>query len=796
MKFTLSWLKDHLDTHASVEEIAAKLNAIGLEVEGIENPAQKLAAFRIARVLTAAPHPQADKLQVLSVDAGDGPQQIVCGAPNARAGLVGVFGAPGAVVPSNGMELKVAAIRGVESHGMMCSSRELELGDEHDGIIELPADTPIGVRYIDWAKLDDAVFDLSVTPNRQDCMGVHGIARDLAAAGLGTLKPLVVPHIVGSGPSAVAIRIDDSEGCPAFYGRTISGVSNGTAPGWMVQRLKAVGQRSISALVDITNYVMLDLGRPSHAYDLAKLDGTVFARRATDGETVTALNGKAYTLTSDMTVIADDAQVHDIAGIMGGEHSGVSDATNEILLEVAYFTPERIARTGQALALTSDARSRFERGVDPAFLGDAVAILTGLIVEHCGGTPSDTVHAGQPPVEARIVAYDPALCARLGGIEVAHDEQRAILIRLGFSVDEHWVVTIPSWRRDIDGPADLVEEVVRITGLDHVVSTPLPRADGVAKPTATTAQNVERKVRRTAAARGLNEAITWSFIGEVEAARFGAARAIVANPISETMKAMRPTMLAGLLSAAARNAARGADSIRLFEIGRRYLAAGERSTVGVVLAGERTPRGWAAGKAQAFDAFDAKAEALALLEAAGAPIDNLQVMPVLSGVEGGDAGNHFHPGQSGTLRLGPKTVLASFGALHPNIVRAFDLSGPVVAAEIYLDALPARRASGVARPAFAAPPLQVVRRDFAFLLPDSVAADTLLRAVRSADKAAIQAARIFDRFAGAGVPEGQVSLAVEVTLQPIGKSFTDEDLTAIAARVVQAAAKLGAVLRG
>ena len=796
MKFTLSWLKDHLDTHASVEEIAAKLNTIGLEVEGIENPAQKLAAFRIARVLTAAPHPQADKLQVLSVDAGDGPQQIVCGAPNARAGLVGVFGAPGAVVPSNGMELKVAAIRGVESHGMMCSSRELELGDEHDGIIELPADTPIGVRYIDWAKLDDAVFDLSVTPNRQDCMGVHGIARDLAAAGLGTLKPLVVPHIVGSGPSAVAIRIDDSEGCPAFYGRTISGVSNGTAPGWMVQRLKAVGQRSISALVDITNYVMLDLGRPSHAYDLAKLDGTVFARRATDGETVTALNGKAYTLTSDMTVIADDAQVHDIAGIMGGEHSGVSDATNEILLEVAYFTPERIARTGQALALTSDARSRFERGVDPAFLGDAVAILTGLIVEHCGGTPSDTVHAGQPPVEARIVAYDPALCARLGGIEVAHDEQRAILIRLGFSVDEHWVVTIPSWRRDIDGPADLVEEVVRITGLDHVVSTPLPRADGVAKPTATTAQNVERKVRRTAAARGLNEAITWSFIGEVEAARFGAARAIVANPISETMKAMRPTMLAGLLSAAARNAARGADSIRLFEIGRRYLAAGERSTVGVVLAGERTPRGWAAGKAQAFDAFDAKAEALALLEAAGAPIDNLQVMPVLSGVEGGDAGNHFHPGQSGTLRLGPKTVLASFGALHPNIVRAFDLSGPVVAAEIYLDALPARRASGVARPAFAAPPLQVVRRDFAFLLPDSVAADTLLRAVRSADKAAIQAARIFDRFAGAGVPEGQVSLAVEVTLQPIGKSFTDEDLTAIAARVVQAAAKLGAVLRG
>ena len=788
MKFTLSWLKNHLDTQASVDEIAAKLNAIGLEVEGIENPAQKLSAFRIARVLTAAPHPQADKLQVLSVDAGDGPQQVVCGAPNARAGLVGVFGAPGAVVPSNGMELKIAAIRGVESHGMMCSSRELELGDEHDGIIELPADAPVGARYIDWAKLDDAVFDVAVTPNRQDCMGVHGIARDLAAAGLGTLKPLVVPHFVGSGPSAVAIRIDDSEGCPAFYGRTISGVSNGAIPAWMVQRLKAVGQRSISALVDITNYVMLDLGRPSHAYDLAKLDGTVVARRATDGEAVIALNGKDYTLTRDMTVIADDAQVHDIAGIMGGEHSGVTDATTDILLEVAYFTPERIARTGQALALTSDARSRFERGVDPAFLDDAVAILTGLIVAHCGGTPSNTVHAGQPPIEARTIAYDPALCARLGGIKVAHESQRDILTRLGFSVDADWAVTIPSWRRDIDGPADLVEEVVRITGLDHVVSTPLPRTEGVAKPTATTAQKIERKVRRTAAARGLHEAITWSFIGEGEAARFGPAPAIVANPISETMKAMRPTLLAGLLSAAARNAARGADSIRLFEIGRRYLTDGERPTVGIVLAGERTPRGWAAGKAAGFDAFDAKAEALALLEAAGAPIDNLQIM--------GDAGDHFHPGQSGTLRLGPKTVLASFGTLHPTIVRAFDLTGCVVAAEIYLDALPPKRATAIARAAFAAPPLQVVRRDFAFLLPDSVAADILLRAVRGADKTAIQAVRVFDRFAGPGVPDGQVSLAVELTLQPVGKSFTDEDLTAIAARVVQAAAKLGAILRG
>ena len=556
----------------------------------------------------------------------------------------------------------------------------------------------------------------------------------------------------------------------------------------MQRRLKAIGQRPISALVDITNYVMFDLGRPSHAYDLRMLSGAVVARRAADGETVRALNGKDYVLTSDMTVIADDKGAHDIGGIMGGEHSGVSDTTSDVLLEVAYFDPERIAQTGQALSLTSDARARFERGVDPAFLDDAIAILTRLILSICGGTASEVVRAGTPPVATKTIAYDPTRCLTLGGIDVAARDQEAILTRLGFGVDKNWVVTVPTWRRDVDGSADLVEEVVRITGLDHVVSTPLLRADGVAKPTATPIQIVERKVRRSAAARGLHEAITWSFLKEADAALFGGGRWTLSNPISEDLKVMRPSLLPGLLSATQRNLNRGSDSIRLFEVGRRYLDDAEPLTLGLVLAGERTPRSWAQGKAQVFDAYDAKAEALALLAAGGAPVDNLQIF--------GEAGAHYHPGQSGTVRLGPKTVLASFGALHPAIAKAFDLSGAVVAAEIYLDAIPVKRGSGFMRPAFAPPALQVVRRDFAFLVPDDLSSDALIRAVKGADKTVIAGVRLFDRFAGAGVPEGRVSLAIEVMLQPVEKSFTEDELSAVAAKIVAAAAKLGSVLRG
>lgn len=796
MKFSLSWLKQHLDTQATISDVADALNRIGLEVEGIENPAEKLRGFVVAKVLTAAPHPQADKLQVLTVDRGEGdPLQVVCGAPNARAGLVGVFGVEGAVVPANGMVLRKAAIRGVESNGMMCSTRELELGDDHEGIIELPVDAPVGTAFADYRDLDDPVIDVSITPNRQDCMGVRGIARDLAAAGLGTLRPLAdvyrmdsLAPVAGSDP-APDVRIDDAEGCPAFYAQAVSGLSNGEAPEWMRSRLTAIGQKPISALVDITNFVSVDLGRPLHVYDRAKLQGALVARRAQDGESVLALNGKTYALDTAMTVIADDVQVHDIGGVMGGEDSGVSDSTTDVLIECAFFTPESIARTGQKLALTSDARQRFERGVDPAFLDDGLAIATHLVLSLCGGTASAITRAGQPPLEPKIIAYDPALAETLGGLAVATERQQAILESLGFAVDAQWNVTVPSWRRDVDGQPDLVEEVIRIEGIDNVPSIALPRAEGVARPTATPAQMIERKVRRAAAARGLNEAITWSFLPEKEAAAFGGGAWSLDNPISEDMKVMRPSLLPGLLMAARRNMDRGADSVRLFEVGRRYLAESEHATLGFVLGGERTARGWASGKAQSFDAYDAKAEVIALLAAAGAPVDNLQVM--------GDAGDWYHPGQSATLRLGPKTVLASFGALHPATLKAFDLDGPVMAAEIHLDAIPAKRGKdGFMRTAYTPPALQAVKRDFAFLVDVALPAGDLARTVKGADKANITEARIFDDFRGAGVPEGKKSLAVELVLQPGEKSYTEEDLKAIAAKVVAAAAKLGAELRG
>ena len=799
MKFTLEWLKYFLETEAGVDEIAAKLNAIGIEVEGIEDPAQRLAGFRVARVLSAEKHPDADKLQVLSVDAGDGaPLQVVCGAPNARAGMNGVLGLPGAIVPGNGMELRKSKIRGVESNGMMCSVRELELGDAHEGIIELPEDAPIGSEFAEYHAASP-IFDVAITPNRPDCMGVMGIARDLAAAGLGTFKPLDVPQIEGAYECPVEIRTDDPEGCPAFYGRTIRGVTNGASPEWMQRRLIAAGQRPISAIVDATNYLMLATGRPAHAYDLAKLTGAVFARRAKDGEEVLALNEKTYRLDDTMTVIADEVQVHDIGGIMGGEDSGCSETTTDVLLEIAYFDPDRIGATGRKLGIASDARTRFERGVDPAYLDEGLALLTELIQRFCGGEASQVVRAGAPPSEAKVIAFDPALTARIGGVEIAPEEQARILQSLDFPVSrdgDTWNVTAPLRRHDIEGAADLVEEVVRIHGLDNIVSVPLSRRPGVARPTATAEQKRERRLRRAAAARGLNEAITWSFLPVSDAEHFAIddeAPWVLDNPISEDMKVMRPSLLPGLLAAAKRNADRGASSARLFEIGRRYWrgkdgASRERPTMAVLLAGERDARGWSSGKARLFDAFDAKAEVLALLREAGAPVDNLMVM--------GDAGAQFHPGQSATLRLGPKNVLARFGVLHPATLEAFDIDGPVAAAEIDLDAIPQAKDKGFARETYAPPALQPVMRDFAFLVDEGMAAGDLLRGVRSADKANIVDARLFDEFRGAGVPDGRKSLAIEVTLQPLEKSYTDDELKAIADRITAAAAKMGADLRG
>jgi phenylalanyl-tRNA synthetase beta chain len=800
MKFALTWLKDYLETDATVSDICDALNAIGLEVEGVEDPAEKLAGFRIAHVLTAGRHPDADKLQVLTVDTGEGdPLQVVCGAPNARAGMKGVLGLPGAVVPANGMVLRKSAIRGVESNGMMCSTRELELGEDHDGIIELSEDAPVGTDFADYHG-SDPVIEVAVTPNRPDCMGVYGIARDLAAKGLGTLKPIAMPAFSAAGACPVEIRTDDAEGCPAFYGRVVTGVTNGPSPEWLQTRLKSAGQRPISLLVDLTNYLMLGFGRPAHAYDLAKLSGAVVARRAREGEQVLALNEKTYTLDAEMIVIADDHGVHDIAGIMGGEHSGVSDTTTDVLLEIAYFDPARIGATGRKLGLSSDARTRFERGVDPEFLDQGLDLLTGLIVDLAGGTPSEVVRAGSPPSAAKIVAFDPGLTTRLGGVEVTEAEQKRILESLGFAVGANdeggWQVTCPLRRHDIEGPADLVEEVVRIHGLDKVASVALPRAEGVARPTATPQQKLERGLRRAAGASGLNEAVTWSFLPEWAANHFSDGNDtpwVLANPISEDMKAMRPALLPGLLMAAKRNADRGAASSRLFEIGRRYFRgegglSDEKPTLGIVLAGEKTQRGWQSGKATPFDSYDAKALALQLLEAAGAPVANLMVM--------GEAGSQFHPGQSATLRLGPKVVLARFGMVHPSTLKAFDVGGPIAAVELFLDAIPPKKNAAFARPGFTPPALQAVTRDFAFLVPATLAAGDLVRAVQGADKAFITGVRVFDVFQGQGVPEGHKSIAVEVTLQPGEASFKDADLKAVAEKIVAAAAKLGGELRG
>jgi phenylalanyl-tRNA synthetase beta chain len=708
------------------------------------------------------------------------------------------------VVPVNGMVLKKTAIRGVESNGMMCSFRELELGEDHDGIIELSEDAPVGQVYADWAGMNDPVIDVSITPNRQDCMGVRGIARDLAAAGLGTLNAIIVPEIAGVGPGP-DVRTDDTDGCPAFFARSVRGVTNGQSPEWMARRLKAIGQKPISTLVDITNYIMIDLGRPLHVYDMATLKGGLVARKGKAGEEVLALNGKTYTVDETMTVIADDEAVHDIGGIMGGEHSGAQDGTTDVLIECAYFTPERIAVTGQKLTLTSDARGRFERGVDPAFLDDGLSIATFLVTSLCGGTASEATRAGSPPSEQKVIAYAPARCLSLAGVDVPAETQKRILESLGFGVSGEashveyedgmpvtvpgvWNITVPTWRRDVDGWPDIVEEVVRIVGLGEVPSTPLPRVPGVARPTATPEQLVERRVRRTAAARGLAEAVNWSFISEKEAAAVGGGEWTLANPISEDLKVMRPSLLPGLLSATKRNIDRSATSVRLFELGRRYFRQGERATVGFVLAGEKNQRNWQSGKAQPFDAFDAKGEVIALLAAAGAPVANLQNF--------GEASGAYHPGQSGTLRLGPKVVLAEYGVLHPSLAKAFGLTGTIVAGEIFLDTIPGKRKSGFMRAPYAPPALQPVKRDFAFLVPETVEADALVRSVKGADKKSIVDARLFDVFVGPGVEEGYKSLAIEVTLQPGEKSFSQEELEAISAAVVKAAQKLGAALRG
>ena len=816
MKFTLSWLKDHLDTEASPQAIADTLTNIGLEVEGISNPAEALEPFRVARVLTAEKHPQADKLQVLTVDAGTGEKiQVVCGAPNARSGMLGVFGPPGAYIPGSEMTLKIAAIRGVESRGMMCSARELQLGEDHSGIIELPENARVGTPFTQYAGLDDPLFDVNVLPNRPDCLGVDGIARDLAAAQIGYRKYTKRAVVKGSFEPERKVIVDEDSGCRLFWYRIVRGVRNGPSPESLQKKLRSVGLRPISALVDITNFFSIDQARPLHVYDLNKLSGRITVRRGRPGDKFLALNGKEYEPTAEDCVISDESGAIGFGGVIGGESTGVDEGTTDVLLECALFDPASVAATGRRHGIVSDARARFERGVDPSHANTAIETATQMILDLCGGEPSEPriAHWHAPGDELfgiRRLIHRPERVHELAGIDLDPKEQLAILGRLeilmvnpddpeSWSSEEErlrfqallneagegaWIVSIPSFRPDIQGQADLVEEIARIHGYKDIPATPLERPAGVAKPTATRSQMIERRVRRTAAARGLDEAVTWSFISEEQAQPFGGNDWRLANPISEDLKIMRPSLIPGLIAAARRNLDRGAASVRLFEIGRRYLDDAEHPTLGVLLAGERLQRNWHSGKSQPFDALDAKAEAVALLEAAGAPIANLQVIP--------DAGPTWHPGRSAKLGLGPKTILARFGELHPGLQRSLDAPPGAVAAELYLEAIPESRATGRARPAYMPPALQSVTRDFAFVVPAEVPAETLLRAIRGADKAVISGVRLFDRFES---PDG-LSLAFEVMLQPTDKSFTEEEIGQISKKIVTVAEKLGAKLRG
>jgi len=794
MKFTLSWLKEHLDTDASVQEIAGKLNSIGLEVEGITDPGAGLKDFIVGEVLTAEKHPNADKLRLCTVSTGSETLQIVCGAPNARAGIKVVLARPGTVIPATGEALKIGSIRGVESRGMMCSARELLLGEDHDGIIELGPDAQAGApaaAALEAAGLlvNDPVIDVAITPNRGDAASVWGVARDLAAAGLGKLRSEKVTPVAGKFPCPKTITLDfapqNRHACPIFAGRLIRGVKNGPAPQWVQDRFAAVGLKSISALVDATNFVAHDRGRPLHVFDAGKLSGNIHARMAKAGETVLALDDVTYTLDADTIVIADDARALGIAGIMGGKESGSYDDTVDVFLESAYFDPGHIARAGRRQGIISDARYRFERGVDPQFVLPGLELVTQLILDWCGGEASDVVIAGELPPPHKPIAFDPAIVERLGGIAVPREEIVRILERLGFVVEDHGTLRVvpPSWRHDVDGPADLVEEVVRIHGLASVAATPLPRAPGALKPVLTRAQRRARTARRALAARGFHETVSFSFIAREQAALFGGgdeARQL-SNPIAADLDALRPTPLPALLAAAGRNAARGFSNLSLFEIGPGFESGMPEAQV-TVAAGLRTghaARDWSKSTHDA-DAFDVKADMLAALEAVtGVPMS----APVTRGAPG-----WYHPGRSGVIALG-KTVIARFGELHPRVLAAFDLKLPAAAFEIFLDAIPDPKQKGKARPLFTPSPYQAIERDFAFVVQRGVAAGDIVKAIRNAERSLIESVTIFDVYEGKGVPEGHKSVAVSVRLQPRDKTLTDAEIEAVATAIVAGVAK-------
>src|SRR5271163_4065805 len=800
MKFTLSWLLDHLDTSASLGEIVDTLTRVGLEVESVDDPSRRYEGFVVASVIEAKPHPNADRLKVCMVEAGGGPVQVVCGAPNARTGMKSVFSPVGTYIPGKKMTLAKGVIRGVESDGMLCSAAELELSDDHDGIIELPEDAPVGVAYARFAGLDDPVIDVAVTPNRPDATGVAGIARDLAAAGLGSLKTPAPKPLAGAFDCPTGVHLDffpaDRHLCPAFALRLVRGVTNGPSPEWMQKRLRAIGLRPISALVDITNYITFDRGRPLHVFDFAKVVGELTVRRARPGESVLALDGKSYTLEESMVVITDANGVESIAGIMGGEHSGCDEATRDVLIESALWDPANIAQTGRKLGIMTDARYRFERGVDPEFCIPGCDLSTEFVLSICGGEPSRIVVAGDPSPPRRSIPFSYDEVKRLLGVLIPRQEGEAILARLGFGVGDGTVV-IPSWRPDVQVKADVVEQVLRVAGVDRAPTAPLPRLDdGVAKPVLTLLQKRTRLAKRTLAALSLREAATWSFVSRTAAELFGGGERslALANPIAADLSDMRPSLVPGLVAATERNARRGLKDVALFEVGQIFLGDGENDQR-IAAAAVRRGMAKAGGEGRhwtgsgAVDVFDAKGDALALLAALGVAANAVQI------VAGGPA--FLHPGRSATLQFGPKNVAGWFGELHPSACEALDAEGPLVAFEITLDAIPLAKA----RPTKAKPKLErsefmPLERDLAFVVPENARAGDILKAAMTADRALVADADVFDVYRGPGVPDGHKSVAISVTLQPRERTLTDSEIEGTMAKIVtEVGKKTGATLR-
>ena len=794
MKLTLSWLKTHLETDADLATITRTLTMLGLEVEAVVDHAAALKPFIVGDVIEAKPHPNADRLRVCVVDTGSARLQVVCGAPNARAGMKGVFAAAGTTIPRSGMLLKKTVIRGAESNGMLCSAYEMGLSDDHEGIIELPADAPVGQPFAAVLGLDDPMLDVNVLPNRADCLGVRGIARDLAAAGLGRLKPRVVAPVPGKFSSPVTVTLalgDHPEACPLFVGRLIRGVRNGPSPEWLQRRLTSIGLRPISALVDITNFFTIDVDRPLHVFDAGKLKGGLTVSLARGGERLAALNDKTYEIEPGMVVISDDAGVQSLGGVIGGEPTGCDAGTTEVFVEAALFDPLRTAQTGRKLGILSDARFRFERGVDPAAVIEGMEAATAMILALCGGEPSALVVAGAAPDTRRTIGFRPARVASLGGVEVAEVESCRILDALGFAIgaaqpDGRLPVTPPSWRADIEGEADLVEEVLRVHGFDHIPATPFARPHNLPTLAVTREQRRVAQVRRLLAARGLTEAVTWSFLPVSEAVLFGGGEAALklANPISVELEQMRPTPLPNLLAAVRRNADRGFPDLALFEVGPGYRDTtpdGQSALAAGVRSGLAGPRHWAR-PSRPVDAFDVKADVLAALAGLGIATEQLQLVR--------EAPGWYHPGRAASLKLGPKAVLARFGEIHPSVARHYDLAGAVAAFEILLDAVPLPKArSGRLRPLLKPSPFQPVTRDFAFTVARDVPAEALVRAARESDKALIGAVSVFDLYEGKGLPEGTKSLAIAVELQPTERTLTDADLEAISTKIVAAVEK-------